>query len=40
MSERARRASGTIAPPSVGSNRLWWMIGAAVLLAALYFLSL
>lgn len=25
---------------TVGSNRLWWMLGAAVLLAALYFLSL
>ena len=25
---------------TVGSNRLWWMIGAAALLAALYFLSL
>ena len=24
---------------SLGSNRLWWMVGAAALLAALYFLS-
>ena len=25
---------------SIMSNRLWWMLGAAVLLAAIYFLSL
>jgi carbon monoxide dehydrogenase subunit G len=37
----AAGAPAVQAPPaSVGSNRLWWMIGVAALLAALYFLSL
>ena len=39
MSSGAGEAAPAVAPASASSNTLWWVVGAVVVLAALYFLT-